>query len=42
MELSLKQQVDDAVAEAQTLREQLSLSEEFKAKATEQVRQLEI
>ena len=41
MELTLKAQVDDAVTEAQTLREQLSASEEVKGKALEQVRVLE-
>ena len=33
MELSLKAQVEDAVTEAQTLREQLATSEEVKTKA---------
>jgi hypothetical protein len=41
MELTLKAQVEDAVTEAQTLREQLSASEEVKGKALEQVRVLE-
>lgn len=41
MELTLKAQVEDAVTESQTLREQLSASEEIKGKALEQVRVLE-
>ena len=41
MELSLKAQVEDAVTEAQALKEQLSTSEEVKTKALEQVRLLE-
>jgi t-SNARE complex subunit (syntaxin) len=41
MELSLKAQVEDAVTEAQTLRDQLSTSEEVKTKALDQVRLLE-
>jgi hypothetical protein len=41
MELSLKAQVDDAVTEAQTLRDQLATSEEVKIRALEQVKQLE-
>jgi hypothetical protein len=41
MELTLKAQVEDAVTEAQTLREQLSASEEVKNKALDQVRMLE-
>jgi t-SNARE complex subunit (syntaxin) len=41
IELSLKAQVDDAVTEATTLREQLATSEEVKTKALDQVRQLE-
>jgi len=41
MELSLKAQVEDAVTEAQALRDQLSTSEEVKIKALDQVRLLE-
>lgn len=41
MELSLKAQVEDAVTEAQNLRDQLSTSEEVKTKALDQVRLLE-
>jgi len=41
IELSLKAQCDDAVTEAQTLREQLATSEDIKARAIDQVKSLE-
>ena len=41
IELQLKSQLDDALTEAQTLREQLATSEDIKARSLEQLRALE-